>query len=152
MTAIAPTPTEKSAGPDHRLLYWITGGVLVLLCIIGLITYSSNKATAEAQDKAQQLTQALQGAGLRAPDQDILVRSLGNDGGAVCDNPGSALGRAALLDLMVNGASQVGRRPVIVDRRLIQGELLILQTYCPDNLQAFRDKFEDLKFDATIGN
>ena len=50
-------------------------------------------------------------------DQDIFVRSLGSDGGAVCDNPANALGRATLLDQMTNGADFVGRRPVIVDSR-----------------------------------
>ena len=29
--------------------------------------------------------------------------------------------------------------------------LLILETYCPDELPGFRDKFDDLKFDDTIG-
>ena len=68
-------------------------------------------------------------------DQDILVRSLGTDGGAVCDNPASALGKATLLDQITNGADFVGRRPVIVDRRILRGEALILQTYCPDKLR-----------------
>jgi hypothetical protein len=152
MTATAPEPTGTDRGHnEHRTLYWIIGAVVVVLCIIGLITYSSNKATADAQAKAQQLTQAFQKAGLRVPqDQDIIIRSLGNDGGAVCENPASALGRATLLDQLGNGAAQVGRRPVIVDRRIIQGQALIMQTYCPDKLQQFRDKFDDLKFDDVI--
>ena len=49
-----------------------------------------------------------------------------------------------------NGASHVGQRPVIVDRRLIQGQLLIMETYCPDELDTFRDEVEDLKFDDVI--
>ena len=49
-------------------------------------------------------------------NEDIFVRTLGNDGGAVCDNPASALGKATLLDQITNGADFVGRRPVIVDR------------------------------------
>jgi hypothetical protein len=152
MTVTAPEPTEHHTGEaDHRVMYWIIGAVLVVLAVIGLITYSSNENTAEAQQKAQQLTQAFRQAGLPVPqDQDILIRSLGTDGGAVCDNPASALGRAAMLDQLVNGAATVGRRPVIVDRRVIQGEALILQVYCPDKLQQYRDKFNDLKFDDTI--
>ncbi len=152
MTGTAPEPTDHQAGDaDHRVMYWIIGAVLVVLAVIGLITYSSNKNTAEAQQKAQQLTQAFRQAGLRVPvDQDIITRSLGNDGGAVCDNPASALGRATLLDQMTNGADFVGRRPVTVDRKVIQGQALIMQIYCPDKLQEFRDKFNDLKFDDTI--
>ena len=83
-------------------------------------------------------------------DQDILVRSLGSDGGAVCDNPANALGRATLLDQMTNGADFVGRRPVIVDPRILVGEALILQIYCPEELQEFKDKIDDLKTDDVI--
>jgi hypothetical protein len=154
MTATAPEPTDKYTEPaDHHVMMWIIGGVLVVLAVIGLITYSGKKSDAQAQQKAQQLTQAFQKAGLPVPqDQDIITRSLGNDGGAVCDNPASALGRATLLDQMTNGADFVGRRPVTVDRTVIQGQALIMQIYCPDKLQEFRDKFNDLKFDDTIKN
>jgi hypothetical protein len=151
MTAIAPTSSEQAAGPDNRLMFWIIAGVVVLLAIIGLVTYSGQKSDQEAKDKAQQLTQAFRQAGLPVPvNQDVFTRSLGTDGGAVCDNPASALGRATLLDQLVNGAASVGRRPVIVDQRIIQGQALIMQVYCPDKLQEFRDKFDDLKTDNVI--
>ena len=142
---------ESSPADGMRLIYWIIGAIAVLLAILGLITYSSNKSTQEAQDKAQQLTQAFQQAGLPVPqDQDILVRTLGTDGGAVCDNPARALGKAALIDSVTNGADFVGRRPVIIDRRVLQGEALILQVYCPDKLQEYRDKIDEFKSDNTL--
>ena len=134
-----------------RAVYWIIGGVLVALCIVGLITYSGEKDTREAQDKAQELTQKLEAAGLTVPeDQDVFVRTLGSDGGAVCDNPATALGNANLLNRLVNGASFVGQRPVIIDRSVLQGEALILETYCPDVLDDYRDKIDDLKTDDTL--
>jgi hypothetical protein len=134
-----------------RTIYWVLGGVLVVLCVVGLITYSGKKQTREAQDKAQQLTQKFQAAGLRVPqDQDIFVRSLGTDGGAVCDNPASALGKAALVDTLTNGADFVGRRPVIIDRRILKGEALILQTYCPDKLADYKSKIDDFKTDNVL--
>jgi hypothetical protein len=84
-------------------------------------------------------------------DQDIIVRSLGTDGGAVCDNPATSLGKAVLFDTLTNGASFVGKRPVIVDRNALKGELVILQTYCPDKVQQYKDKIsEKLKFDNTL--
>jgi hypothetical protein len=153
MSTTAPQrpPVEQPSAAGDRLVYWIIGGALLVLVIIGLITYSSNAESREAQAKAEELTQKLDQAGLTVPeDQDIFVRSFGTDGGAVCDNPANALGRAVLYDSLANGASFVGRRPVIVDRRLIQGEALILETYCPEKLQEFRDKTDDLKFDDTI--
>jgi hypothetical protein len=140
-----------SDSSDHKWLLWAAGGVALVLCIIGLVTYSGKKETQQAQDKAQQLTQKFQAAGLRVPeDQDVFVRSLGSDGGAVCDNPASALGKATLIDTLTNGADFVGRRPVIVDRRILKGETLILQTYCPDKLQDYKDKIDDLKTDDTL--
>jgi hypothetical protein len=154
MTATAPEPTgHHTDEPDHRVMYWIIAGVLVVLAIVGLITYSSNTNDAEAQQKAQQLSQAFRQAGLAVPvNQDIITRSLGNDGGAVCDNPATALGRAIFLDQLTNGADFVGRRPVVGDRKVVQGQALIMQVYCPDKLQEFRDKFDDLKLDDTIKN
>ena len=155
MTATAPEPTDREhqAAQDakHRRLLWICGAVALVLVVIGLFTYSAGSDDREAQQKAQQLTQKLQAAGLPVPaDQDTIVRALGNDGGAVCADPGSALSRAILFDSFVNGASFVGRRPVIADARLLQGEALILQTYCPDELQEFRDKTKDVKTDDVI--
>ena len=140
-----------SPSTDSRMLTWVLGGVLLLLVVIGLISYSSNARTAEAEQKAAELTQKLEAAGLRAPvTDDIFIRTFGTDGGAVCENPGNALGRATLFSLFTNGASHVGQRPVIVDRRLIQGQILIMETYCPDKLQDFREEVEDLKFDDTL--
>jgi hypothetical protein len=137
---------------DRDWLNWVIGGLLVVLAIVGVFTYSGAAEDREAQRKAEELTQRLEEEGLRAPDADILVRTLGTDGGNVCDNPASALGRAHLYDQLTNGASHVGRRPVIVDRRVILGEALILETYCPDELDEFQEKFDDLEFDDTLEN
>ena len=73
-------------------------------------------------------------------DQDIIVESLGTDGGAVCENPANALGKAVLNDMLANGAAFVGRRPVIVDGEILLGEALILDTYCPDELPDYREE------------
>jgi hypothetical protein len=154
MTATPSEPREQPTADDpHRTLYWIIGGVVLVLAIIGLITYSGQKQSEEATAKAQELTQAFQKAGLAVPqDLSIITRSLGTDGGAVCDNPASALGRAALFQELYNGAAFVGRRPVIADTNVLKGELLILQTYCPEKVQQYRDKTQNLKTDDTIGN
>jgi hypothetical protein len=157
MTATAPEPTDLAHQAEqdakHRRLLWICGGVALVLVIIGLFAYSSGKDDREAQQKAQQLTQKLTAAGLPVPaSQDTIIRALGNDGGAVCNDPGAALRRAILFDSFTNGASFVGRRPVIADSRLIQGEILILQTYCPDKVSGFQDKVKDVKTDDVIKN
>jgi len=141
--------TQQSDG--MRVVYWVLGAILVILVVIGLVTYSGEKKTAEAQQKAQELTQKFEQAGLPVPqDQDIIVRSLGTDGGAVCENPANALGKAIQNDMLTNGADFVGRRPVIVDRRIVVGEALILATYCPDKLEKYQDRIDELKYDDTI--
>jgi hypothetical protein len=151
MTATAPAPTDAATKANHSILYWAIGiGVLVLV-VIGLLTFSAHKTTQQAQQKAQQLTQKFQAAGLPVPsDQEAIIRQLGDDGGYVCHDPGSALGRGLLYSQIVNGASFVGQRPVIGPPQVVKGELLILQTYCPDKVPSFRDRFDELKTDDTV--
>ena len=144
------SPIASESGED-RVTYWIIAVAVGALMIVGLITYSGQKSSQQAQAKAQQLVTKFEQAGLPVPENlDIVVRTLGEDGGAVCDNPASALGKATLADQITNGADFVGRRPVIIDRDLVVGELLILQTYCPEHLQDYRDQIDDYKTDDTV--
>jgi hypothetical protein len=132
-------------------MYWIIAAVVVILVIIGLVTWNRASTNQEAQQKAQQLSQKFEQNGLPVPaDIDTITRSFGTDGGAVCDNPANALGKAALNDLITNGADFVGRRPIIIDRRILLGEALILQTYCPDKLKPYQDKILKLKTANTV--
>ena len=132
-------------------MYFIIAAVVVVLAVLGVIIYSAAQDDEEAQAKAQQLTQAFEEAGLPVPvDTDQIVASLGSDGGAVCDNPANALGKATLLDSDHQRRSFVGRRPVIVDSRFVLGEALILQIYCPDELQDYKEKIDELKNDDMI--
>ena len=144
------SPMASESG-DDRVMYWLIAAFVGVLMIVGLITYSGQKSSQQAQQKAQQLVTKYEQAGLPVPeDLDIVIRTLGEDGGAVCDNPASALGKATLADQITNGADFVGRRPVIIDRDLVIGELLILQTYCPEHLQEYKDKIDDYKTDDTV--
>ena len=132
-------------------MYIVIGAVVVVLAVVGLFLYDAAQDNQEAQAKAEQLTQAFTRAGLPVPaDTDQIVATLGDDGGAVCENPANALGKATLLDQISNGASFVGRRPVIFDRRFVLGEALILQIYCPDKRQAYQKKIDELKYDDTV--
>jgi glutamate:GABA antiporter len=145
-----PEAPEAGDGP-HRWLYWSIGATVVILIVVGLLTFNTARNDAQAQDKAQQLEQKFQQAGLPVPvSRDDIVRSLGTDGGAVCDNPANALGRATLNDVLTNGADFVGQRPVIIDRQLLAGETLILQTYCPEKVKAYQDKINSLKSSDTV--
>ena len=43
-----------------------------------------------------------------------------------------------------------GQRPVIADNKVVQGQLLAIMTYCPDELQQFTDFVNSLKY-ADVG-
>ena len=140
------TVEETSTQRDRRVVYIVIAVALVLLLIIALILFRSGQSDQQAQDKANQLTAALQKAGVRAvPSQEQIVRVLGNDGGALCKDPASALRKSILFDQLTNGASGPGRRPVIVDSKVFRGQLLVIQIYCPDKLPQFQQMVENLR-------
>ncbi len=139
------TPTESQPAPERRWIYITSVILLVVLVIGGLIAFHSARSTSQANAKADQLIAALKDAGARAPDRDQIVRVLGTDGGATCENPNKALSRATLLSLLANGAAGPGARPVIADSRVFKGQLLIIKIYCPDELGDFQQWVDDLK-------
>lgn len=150
-TAPVAAPEPGATDRANHPLYWGAAAVVIILLVVGLVSWNAEKSTTAARAKSQELSQRLRAAGLFVPvDERTITRTLGTDGGAVCANPASALGKATLDDMITNGASFVGRRPVIIDRRALLGELLILQTYCPEKLAAYRDKLDALKLDSTI--
>lgn len=132
---------------------WIYIGaivILVALVVIGLLTYANLRATNQATDKANQLADELEQAGYPRPDPDQVARTLGTDGGIVCEDPTSAL-KAALWKInLANGAAGPGQRPVIVDRKAVEAGAIVLEVYCPDKLDKLRDKLDELKTDDTV--
>jgi Tfp pilus assembly protein FimT len=146
------TPAETQS-PRERS--WIFIAVLVLLAVItlaGVLAFSRGVNDAQAQNKANELIDALTEVGARTPDVDQVARVLGDDGGATCENPNEALSRAVLLSQLTNGATGPGQRPVIADSRVVQGQLLIIQVYCPDELDDFEDFVGDLKTADVAGS
>jgi len=141
------TQNETQTPRERSWLYITSLIVLVGLAVIAIFTFGAARQTQKAQDKADQLISALDKAGARTPSRDQIVRVLGNDGGATCDNPNKALSRATLLSQLTNGATGPGIRPVIADSRVVQGQLLIIQVYCPDELADFQKYVDDLKTD-----
>ncbi|TYL45557.1 hypothetical protein FXB39_18080 [Nocardioides sp. BGMRC 2183] len=125
-------------------------GLFVLATIIALFTFSAARSSEQAQDKADELSTALDDAGLRAPSHDQIVRVLGDDGGALCEDPGHALRSAVLFDQLTNGAAGPGQRPIIADNRVVQGQLIALSVYCPDEVAEFERTVEDLELDEVI--
>ena len=141
---------EESSDRERRTLYIVVGAVLAVLLVIALFTYSSGKSSQQADQKANELIAAFTKAGAHAPSKDAIVRVFGDDGGAVCNDPASALRKAILFDRLTNGAAGPGIRPVIVDRRAVRGQLLVMGVYCPDELPELQETIDSLKTDNTV--
>jgi hypothetical protein len=48
--------------------------------------------------------------------------------------------------MLTNGAGGPGMRPVIVDNKVVQGQLLAIKVYCPENLDKFSKVVDKLKY------
>ena len=142
--------TEQQPRRERRTIYVVAAVVVVALVVVALLVRGERQTTTEAEQKAEQLLTALAAAGAPTPQVDQVVRVLGDDGGATCEDPGSALSRATLLGQLVNGAAGPGMRPVVADNRVVQGQLLVIQIYCPDELAGFQDLVDGLKLDDTV--
>ena len=131
---------------SNRTIYWIVAGVLAVLLVVMLIRFSYNRSNEEAMAKAEQLITAFEDAGLRPPmDAQRVAKVFGTDGGTVCESVGEGVARGiAKLHLSVGGAFDT--RPVINERRVGTGLLLVVQTYCPDKLPDVQQFMDNLTF------
>jgi hypothetical protein len=133
----------------ERTIYWIVGGIFGVLLIVMLAAWNYDRQNEEADAKAAELIAAYEAAGLRAPDQDQIAGVLGDDGGAVCDAAdGDVLQGYWKQRFGVGGEFYF--RPVKVDRKVVQGLLLVVRIYCPEELPDVEDFVEDLDFDDVI--
>ncbi|GIM95952.1 hypothetical protein [Paractinoplanes toevensis] len=130
---------------ERRITYWVLGIIFLLMAGTGVAIFHTNKESDESLDKAAQLSAALASAGIRAPSTNQIVGVLGNDGGAVCADPASALNKGILYGQLTNGAAGPGQRPVIADNNVLHGQLLIMKIYCPDQLAKLQEIADDLK-------
>ena len=146
------THTEHQSSRERSWIYVTACVILVLMALWAIIAFASARESQRAQDRADELIGALEDAGARTPDRDQIVRVLGDDGGATCQDPNAALGRATLNSLLTNGATGPGARPVIADSRAVQGQLLIIEVYCPDELAEFQQFVDDLETADVAGS
>ncbi|MER6672285.1 hypothetical protein [Streptomyces sp. NPDC000983] len=142
------SPTRFAS--EHRWIYIGAIVILLALAVIGVVRWENLRTTNAATEKANQLADAAVDAGYPRPDVDTIVRTLGTDGGIVCEDPGAALRTALWKTNVSNGAAFVGQRPVIGDSRALRAEAKILEIYCPEELDDFEDRFNDLETDDTV--
>ena len=141
MSTIEETSTKR----ERTTIYVAVAVALLLLAVVGLIAYRGHERTESAEAKADQLIAAIEEAGYRAPSKDRIVGVLGDDGGALCVDPSGALTTSALRNMLTNGAGGPGARPIIADSLVFKGQLLVVQIYCPDELEEFEAFVNELK-------
>jgi hypothetical protein len=127
------------------LIYGCAIGLAAVLVVVMLATYRGQSKSEAALAKADELNANFEAAGLPTRDRDVIASVLGSKGGAVCDDPGD-LSRAMLKLTWMNGAAGPGMRPVRVDRVVVQAERVIIETYCPDELDEFDEFVDSIKF------
>jgi hypothetical protein len=130
---------------ERLIIYVLTGAVVLILMVLGLVAWQNAKVDQEAQRKADQLIAALTTAGAHTPPREQIVRVLGTDGGAICTNPNDSLIKATQQAQLSNGAGGPGTRPVIADSKAVEGGILMISIYCPDQLPEFQKFVEGLK-------
>jgi hypothetical protein len=139
------TPEETQPQRERTTMYVVIGIVVVALMVLGLVLFRSAKDSQQAQDKADRFIAGLEAAGAPSPPRDEVIRVLGSDGGATCEDPNNSLNRAIFYSMLTNGAAGPGIRPVVADRRFVAGQLLILKVYCPDELPDFQNFVDKIK-------
>jgi hypothetical protein len=147
------TSHEGESDRRNMVTYLVAGGLIGVLLVVALVTFDYARDNKQASDKADEFIAALEDAGLTAPSKDQITRVLGDDGGALCDDPGGAL-RTAITDAQVaNGATGPGARPILGDTaRLLRGQLIAIEVYCPEELEDFKEYVDDLESeDVTEG-
>lgn len=141
----------EETGKSHKLVYTVLAVVAIALLIVGLFSYSQERKDKIALEKAGQLTAAFSAAGLPVPtDPTVFTSVFGTDGGAMCEDPGAALNTALHDSSFANGAAAVGMRPILADRRVVEGERIAIGIYCPDQLDEFEEYVQDQKYDDVI--
>ncbi|MDI2131886.1 hypothetical protein [Yinghuangia seranimata] len=142
------SPTRMAS--EHKWIYITSIVVLVGLAIAGLLTYTQQRATNKAYAKANQLNDALVAKGFRPFNVNNIAQLLGTNGGSVCADPNSSLRRGLWLTQLANGAGGPGMRPIIADQRILQAGAEVVRVYCPDKLDAYQRKIDDLKTGNTV--
>ena len=133
----------------ERTIYWIVGGAFAVLLVVMLVGWNYDRQNAEADAKAQELIAAYEEAGLRAPDADQIARTLGDDGGQVCETADSELVQGYWkLRLAVGG--EFYQRATRLDPRVREGLSLVVDVYCPEKRPDIEDFFEDWDFDDVV--
>ena len=108
---------------------------------------ASDPDSAQARELADQLNENLTAAGLPQLDTSTARALYGTDGGVSCENVGELQHQLSLAQF---GNNSGNLRRVVLDPSLVAYDLAVIETYCPDELDAFHDELDDLDTDKTV--
>jgi hypothetical protein len=136
--------------PSRDRVAWIIGIAMVVLAVAGIAVFKQGHDERVARDRADQVIALYRSHDLPVPvSRKTVIRVFGTDGGAICDNPNGALTRAIQNQQLATGGN-AGSRPIRTDRRVVTGEELILQVYCPSKLPAYQRYVDSKRFDRVV--
>jgi hypothetical protein len=142
-----PIPERHASPHDNRNLLATIGVFVIVLMIIGLVAFTRPTDNSLAKTKAAQLQQVLRHRGLPvAPKLAVLSSSLGTDGGVVCKASGYNLTDAILNQQdSAGGGALSAARVLPVESEILNGQLAIIDVYCPSRAAAFKAHFAKYK-------
>lgn len=144
-------PERARGGPRRWITYTAAAVLLLLLGAIMMIQFAGHQDRQderEAEQKAATLHAAFADVGITAFTEETIARVLGSDGGGFCTDPAALVDATANLG-SANGAAGPGIRPSVLDERRLEGDRLVIETYCPDQLDEFDAYVDSLHLDDT---
>jgi hypothetical protein len=142
-----PIPERHAYAHDNRWLLRIIGALMVALVIVGVVAFVHPSDNAAARAKAVKLESLLRREGLPLPASlSVFAQSLGTDGGLVCKSSGYNLTDAILNQQNSAGSGGLtAGRPLPVASEILNGQLAIIDVYCPSRAKAFENHFAKYK-------
>lgn len=135
----------------HRLIARRAGALLVCLALVGVVVYKHGRDNDLARIRADHVIVLFAAHHLAAPaDRRALIDVLGTGGGPVCADPTGALIKALADEQLATGATTVGARPIRADRRVVEGEELLIGVYCPGKLAKYRSYISGKRYYPVI--
>ena len=107
----------------------------------------SDRDSARATELADQLNQNLADAGLPSLDTETATTLYGTDGGVACENVGELQFDLSLAQF---GNNSGNLRRVVMDPSLFDFDQAVIETYCPDKVDEFRQAVDELDTEETI--
>ncbi|MFC9968283.1 hypothetical protein [Nocardia ignorata] len=131
--------------PDHPRGY--RAPALYALCLLAPSTKSTG--TTRRPRKLNSCTAICSRRACPRPSRMPSPSALGDDGGSVCRDPGSAHLKAKYQAALSNGASGPGQRPVIGSKEAAEAVGQAIAVYCPQHLADYRAHLDTLHLDDT---